>query len=155
MQFSSLPFKHYKALLRLIGCEMDPNLHGPLHTHPNRFIRDPFKRLSFRYTWVLFGPFLSARYGCDLVFTSSTPLSKFGIEYPFPHPSLWPCDIKIWQHKSGSPLAQVITCLMSLSHYLNQYWLIISEVLWHSPESNFTGNAEVIYPWYEFEKWLI
>ena len=45
--------------------------------------------------------------------------------------SLWPSDA-IWRHKSGSPLAQVMACcLMASSHYLNQYWLIISEVLWH------------------------
>ena len=33
----------------------------------------------------------------------------------------------------GSTLAQVMTCcLMAPSHYLNQCWLIISEVQWHS-----------------------
>ena len=26
-----------------------------------------------------------------------------------------------------------------------------SEVLWHSPEGNFTGNADDIYPWYGFK----
>ena len=36
------------------------------------------------------------------------------------------CD-EIWRHRSRSTLA----------HYLNQYWLIISKVLWHySPEDN-------------------
>ena len=28
-------------------------------------------------------------------------------------------------------------CLMAPSHYLNHCWLIISKVLWHSPEGNF------------------
>ena len=43
--------------------------------------------------------------------------------------SLWPCDT-IWWHRSGSTLAQVMTCyLMALSHYLNQCWLII---LWQT-----------------------
>ena len=28
-------------------------------------------------------------------------------------------------------------CLTAPSHYLNQCWLIISEVIWHSPENNF------------------
>ena len=30
-------------------------------------------------------------------------------------------------------------CLTAPSHYLNQYWLIFSKVLWHSPEGNFIG----------------
>ena len=52
--------------------------------------------------------------------------------------SLWPSDI-IWQHRSGSTLGQVMAWwLMAPSHYLNQCWIFISEVLWHSPESNFT-----------------
>ena len=42
-------------------------------------------------------------------------------------------------------------CLTVPNPYLNQYWLTISEVLWHSSESNFIGNAQDIYPWYEFE----
>ena len=32
------------------------------------------------------------------------------------------------------------------TNYLNQCWLIISEVLWHSPESNFTRNANELNP---------
>ena len=46
--------------------------------------------------------------------------------------SLWPTDA-IWRHRSGSTLAQVMT---APSHYLNQCWLLIIEVLWHSSESN-------------------
>ena len=43
-----------------------------------------------------------------------------------------------WQHRSRSTLVQVMACcLMAPSHYMNQCWLIISEVLWHSLESNF------------------
>ena len=42
--------------------------------------------------------------------------------------SLWPGDT-IWRHRSGSTLVQVMACcLMAPSHYLNQCWLIISEV---------------------------
>ena len=36
-------------------------------------------------------------------------------------------------------------CLMAPSHYQNQCWFIISEILWHSPGSNFRENAEDIY----------
>ena len=45
--------------------------------------------------------------------------------------SLWPSDA-IWQQRSGSILAQVMACCLTApSHYLNQCWLIISEVQWH------------------------
>ena len=47
--------------------------------------------------------------------------------------SLWPGDA-IWRHISGSTSAQVMACCLAApSHYLNQCWLIIIEVLWHSP----------------------
>ena len=50
--------------------------------------------------------------------------------------SLWPSAV-IWRQGSRSTLAQVMAwCLMAPSHYLNQFWLIISEALWHSPDSN-------------------
>ena len=42
-------------------------------------------------------------------------------------------------------------CLTAPSHYLNQCWLMISEVLWHSPDSNFTESTQNIYRWNEFE----
>ena len=39
--------------------------------------------------------------------------------------SLWPSDA-IWWQRSGSTLAQVMTCcLMAPSHYLNQCWLVM------------------------------
>ena len=44
--------------------------------------------------------------------------------------SLWPSDT-IWRQRSGSTLAQVMACCLTApSHYLNQCWLIISEVQW-------------------------
>ena len=59
--------------------------------------------------------------------------------------SLWPGDT-IWWHRSRSTLAQVMaSCLMAPYHYyLNQCWLIISEVLWFSSSVNFTGNVPYI-----------
>ena len=55
--------------------------------------------------------------------------------------SLRPSDT-IWRHRSMSTLAQVMACcLTASSHYLNQCWLMISEVLRHSPDSNFTENT--------------
>ena len=55
--------------------------------------------------------------------------------------SLWPSD-SIWRHRSMSTLAQIMaSCLTAPSHYLSQCWLMISEVLWRSPNSNFTENT--------------
>ena len=42
--------------------------------------------------------------------------------------SLWPSDV-IWRQGSRLTFAQVIACCLTApSHYLNQYWLIISKV---------------------------
>ena len=61
--------------------------------------------------------------------------------------SLWPSDAIRWQ-RSGSTLAQVMACcLMAPSHYLNQSWLMISEVQWHSYESNFIRDTSAIGHW--------
>ena len=50
--------------------------------------------------------------------------------------SLWPSGA-MKQQRSGSTLTQVMACCLTApSHYLNQCWLIISEVKWHSFESN-------------------
>ena len=50
--------------------------------------------------------------------------------------SLWPRDAIRW-HRSGSTLAQVMACCLTApSHYLNQCWLIISYVVWHSPDGD-------------------
>ena len=55
--------------------------------------------------------------------------------------SLWPNDA-IRRHRSGSTLAQAMACrLMAPSHYLNQCWLIISKVHWHSSEGNFAKDT--------------
>ena len=46
--------------------------------------------------------------------------------------SLGPSDA-IWRWRSWSTLVQVMACCLTApSHYLNQCWLIISEVQWHS-----------------------
>ena len=48
----------------------------------------------------------------------------------------------------------LILVMDQLSVQLNQCWQITSEILWHSPEGNFNGNAWDIYPWHEFENYL-
>ena len=46
--------------------------------------------------------------------------------------SLWPSEA-IQQQRSGPTLVQVMACYLTPpSHYLNQCWLIISEIQWHS-----------------------
>ena len=55
---------------------------------------------------------------------------------------LWPSDA-IWWHRFGSTLAQVMACCLSVpSHYWNQCWPSISEVLWHLHDRNFTVSAQ-------------
>ena len=51
---------------------------------------------------------------------------------------MWPSDA-MWRKTSKSTLAQVTAA----SHYLNQWWLIISKVQWQS-ERYFTRDASVI-----------
>ena len=48
--------------------------------------------------------------------------------------NLGPSDA-IWRWRSWSTLVQVMACCLTApSHYLNQCWLIISKVLWHSSQ---------------------
>ena len=48
--------------------------------------------------------------------------------------SLGPSDV-IWHWRSWSTLVQALACCLTApSHYLNQCWLIIGKVLWHSSE---------------------
>ena len=66
--------------------------------------------------------------------------------------SLWPSDT-IWRHGSMSALAQIMAwCLAGPSHYLNQWSLLINEVLWHLLESNFTVSAQTTNLYNMFEK---
>ena len=64
-----------------------------------------------------------------------------------------------WQHRTWTTLVQaMVCCLMAPSHYLNQCWLTINEVLWHSIEGNFIwkyikqcivlGNSHLKLPLY-------
>ena len=56
--------------------------------------------------------------------------------------SLWPSDA-IWRHRTRSTLVQSLACCLTApSHYLNQCWLIISEVLCQSHEDNFPKKAQ-------------
>ena len=60
----------------------------------------------------------------------------------------------MWHHRTWSTLVQVMACcLIAPNHYLNQCWLLNSEVSWQSPEGNFAGNSKDAYPWYESENY--
>ena len=66
--------------------------------------------------------------------------------------TLRPSDA-IWRQWSWTTLAQVMACCLTApSHYLNQCWLIIRGVLWHSSEKIFAGIAQGINSGYQFEK---
>ena len=58
--------------------------------------------------------------------------------------SLCPSDA-IWWRRSGSTLAQVMACCLAAPiHYLSLRWLLFSEVMWQSPESNSTISSQVV-----------
>ena len=58
--------------------------------------------------------------------------------------SLWPSDT-ISRQRYGSTLSQVMACCVTApSHYLNQCWLIMIAVQWHSYSCNFTRVAFAI-----------
>ena len=59
--------------------------------------------------------------------------------------SLWP-SVAIWRQRSGPTLDQVMACcLPAPSSYLKQYWLVISEILLHSPESHLQRVPKPIF----------
>ena len=58
---------------------------------------------------------------------------------------MWLVDT-IWCHRSGSTLAQVMACFLTApSHFLNQYWLIVSKVLWHSTGQFHRKGSRYLY----------
>ena len=66
--------------------------------------------------------------------------------------SLW--SSATWQHRFGSTLVHVMACcLTATSHYLDQCWLLIREVLWLSPESNFKGTAKATFRYNKSENY--
>ena len=62
------------------------------------------------------------------------------------HPSPNRHSDVIWRQGYRSTLARVMTCCLTApSHYLNQCWLMISEVLRPSPDSYFIEHTWDIY----------
>ena len=72
------------------------------------------------------------------------PLSHCGLVMPY-------CDMR-----SGSTLAQVMACCLAApSHYLNQWWLLMSEFFWRSPESHLMSSTKLLLPILSLEIILI
>ena len=68
--------------------------------------------------------------------------------------SLEPSDA-IWCWRSWSTLVQVMACCLTApSHYLNQCWLIISKVPWHSSEDIVIRRFEVINQYNKIEDYI-
>ena len=68
--------------------------------------------------------------------------------------SLWPSNA-VQRHRSRSTLAWIMACCLTApNHYLKQCWFLTSEVLWHSPEVDFTGNAKANILYNEFENYI-
>ena len=68
--------------------------------------------------------------------------------------SLWPSDV-IWRQIFGSTLVQVMDCCLTApNHYLNQCWLIIIKVQWHSSDPNFTRDTSDINHLNKLESYL-
>ena len=57
---------------------------------------------------------------------------RLSVVWPLTFNSSWPSDT-IQRHRSVSTLAQIMAwCLKAGSHYLNQCWFLISDILWLS-----------------------
>ena len=72
----------------------------------------------------------------------SRSLSPYGVTRPQQVNSLWPSDAIRRQRTESTLLQLMACCLTAQSHYLNQCWLIISKVLWHSSEGIIMRRSE-------------
>ena len=55
-------------------------------------------------------------------------------------------------HRSGPTLVQeMVCCLTAPSHYQNQCWFLISEILWRSPGSDFKASGQAAIRYYGFK----
>ena len=112
------------------------------HGHTFRIMRgNPLWVNSCDRAW---GFLLSA---WTIAWANSRVFSEFRRPWLMWHHSLWLSDA-IWRHKSESILAQVMACCLTApNHYLNQCWLIVSMVQWHSSEDNFTKDPSATNHW--------
>ena len=86
--------------------------------------------------------YFTEKLDCLLSSLFSLPTMKGESKFHLHFNSLGPSGA-IWWQRSGSTLAQVMACCLTApSHYLNQCWLIISKVEWHSFKGKFTRDTQ-------------
>ena len=85
---------------------------------------------------------------CDSIhLTNKSSLSKVTCKNKcnLTHPGLMMLD-------GETELCKVMAwCHQASNHYMDQCWIMFSEVLWHLPKGNITQNAQDIYLWYVSE----
>ena len=58
------------------------------------------------------------------------------------------------RHRSESTVDQAMSCCLAApNHYLNQCWLLNSEILWYSVDINCTPTAQVSILYYKFRNY--
>ena len=115
---------HFMKPLPLVRiAHMTEDLHGSVSLGINLILCYKFYCLLPHLTW------------CLLWIVSS--YEKWGLLW-----LLWLSSV-IWWHISRSTLV-IAWCLIAPSHYLNQCWVIISQVLWHWLEDNFQESTQDI-----------
>ena len=94
--------------------------------------------------WGMWEPVLNTNCFSTICLLSSKYTSDFMADDALGWLSLWPSDA-IWWQGSGSTLVQVMACCLTApSHYLNQCWLFISKVQWHSSGSSSTKETSPV-----------
>ena len=111
--------------------------------------------------------FVCRGYDMKLLSTDGTDINRNQAIFPVIHIQSLICNqllrkFSYWANHCGlmtphgvielGSLVQVIGCRLATPNR-NQCWLIVSEILWHSPLGNFTGNVYDIYPTCEFENY--
>ena len=67
----------------------------------------------------------------------------------------WETILFIWWYRSGWTFVLVMACgLTAPSHYLNQCWVIVSGVHWHSPKNNSSMNVQATILYNRFENYI-
>ena len=104
------------------------------------------------YKWYLNNMFII----CDINSVTKQTMSQWSSTDLGKLDTLTHCGLVTPDGDGANTIAQVYIlgacCLLVPSHYLTQCWLLISEILRHSPKSNFTSSGQamaVYYQWVE------
>ena len=118
----------------------------------SKFVSDEYLRIALKAN----GDIVSGKH----VITEKTKhwtyaTNNFRIPSQFCPLTHWGLSTPYGDKRSGSMLAQVMACCLTApSHYLNQCWLIISKIQWHSFEGNFTRDTSAINHENLFENYM-